>query len=107
MVALVSVLGLAVFFVSNQNDGTQLQSKASDSVTITGILESKDANMCVQSYFVGCYTITKGNKTYALVEANRTVKLDSFVGLKVSVVGELAKVTGKNLFLVSSITIAP
>lgn len=108
LVLIVGVLGLGVFFVTNNNNATRVSSKATTAVSYVGTVKTQKRTSCIQSYYVGCYKLlTLNGKTYDLVEGSRSVNLETFVNRKVVVNGQLSEIGSKNLLVVSSINLSP
>lgn len=102
-VAVVGVLGVAIYIVTNPSTDIGFTTKATASMTVSGVLEAPSPTACEERFYIGCYKVMFEGKEFDLVEKNPAVKLNSFVGKNIEATGEIADVKGKNVLMVTSV----
>jgi len=108
LVAIVGVLGLAIFFVSSSRSNVAITSNAAGNVTVSGKVVSPNREKCVTSYYIGCYVLKGSNgERYQMIENTSRFNLDQYVGSQVTVVGQVSKTNSLNVLIVSSIRRSP
>lgn len=104
LVAMVGVLGIAMFFISSGRGNVAIESQAAPTTNVVGTVWAATKDSCTRNYYIGCYKLIKQNGAKInLVEANRNVKLNDYIGLKVNASGRLVQAGKSNVFMVTSI----